>query len=253
MKVDFSTVQTNQIFKNAHISSSEKQNSAAKQQRVKQDSVSISGKGKAANMIKGLQKQKQALLQRKSEVRAKALEEGKNAQEVNTLIETYDIQIKDIDAQIVKIQAEEAEKTAKPKEYNKNTPKTKEQAEKQKLDSLTELSVNAEQADTMYSVKNSVDREARTLSSEIEMDKSYNIGQDFIEKKEEKLSQLEQKSQQLMEDVNEKLIEVQQITEDNIKAEANAVEEEPKTTAEKIQQQIEDTEQKQKAEQTEKE
>lgn len=253
MKVDFSAVQTNQIFKNAHISSSEKQNSAAKQQRVKQDSVSISGKGKAANMIKGLQKQKQALLQRKSEVRAKALEEGKNAQEVNTLIETYDIQIKDIDAQIVKIQAEEAEKTAKPKEYNKNTPKTKEQAEKQKLASLTELSVNAEQADTMYSVKNSVDREARTLSSEIEMDKSYNIGQDFIEKKEEKLSQLEQKSQQLMEDVNGKLIEVQQITEDNIKAEANAVEEEPKTTAEKIQQQIEDTEQKQKAEQTEKE
>lgn len=253
MRVDFSAVQTNQIFKNAHISSSEKQNSAAKQKQIKQDSVSISRKGKAANMIKGLQKQKQALLQRKSEVRAKALEEGKNAQEVNTLIETYDIQIKDIDAQIAKIQAEEAEKAAKPKEYNKNTPKTKEQAEKQKLASLTELSVNAEQADTMYSVKNSVDREARTLSSEIEMDKSYNIGQDFIEKKEEKLSQLEQKSQQLMEDVSEKLAEAQKITEDNIKAEVNAVEEEPKTTAEKIQQQTEDTEHKQKAEQTEKE
>ena len=205
--------------------------------------MSISGKGKADNMIKGLQKQKQALMQRKSEVRAKALEEGKSAQEVNTLIETYDMQIKNIDAQIAKIQTEEAEKTTKPKEYDKNTPKTKEQAEKQKLASLTELSVNAEQADTMYSVKNSVDREARTLSSEIAMNKSYNIGQDFIDKKEENLSQLEQKSQQLMEDVSEKLIEVQKIAEDNVKAEVNAVEEDQNTTTEKIQQQTENTEQ----------
>ena len=108
---------------------------------------------------------------------------------------------------------------------------------------MTELSVNAEQADTMYSVKNSVDREARTLSSEIAMDKSYNIGQDFIDKKEENLSQLEQKSQQLMEDVSEKLIEVQKIAEDNVKAEVNAVEEDQNTTTEKIQQQTENTEQ----------
>ena len=248
MRVDFSAAQTSQFFKNAHISSNEKQNGAAKQKQIKQDKVSISGKGKADNMIKGLQKQKQALMQRKSEVRAKALEEGKSAQEVNTLIETYDMQIKNIDAQIAKIQTEEAEKTAKPKEYNKNTPKTKEQAEKQKLASLTELSVNAEQADTLYSVKNSVDKEARTLSSEIAMDKSYNIGQDFIDKKEERLSQLEQKSQQLMEDVGEKLVEVQQIANDNIKAEANVVEEEKETTTEEIQQQSEEAEQTQQTE-----
>ena len=74
MRVDFSAVQTNQIFKNAHISSNEKQSGVAKQKPIKQDSVSISKKGKTANVIKGLQKQKQALMQRKSEVRAKALE-----------------------------------------------------------------------------------------------------------------------------------------------------------------------------------
>ncbi len=248
MKVDFSAVQTSQIFKSAHISNAEKQNGTTKQKQIKQDRVSISGKGKADNMIKGLQKQKQALMQRKSEVRAKALEEGKSVQEVNTLIESYDMQIKNIDTQIAKIQTEQAEKTTKPKEYNKNTLKTKEQVEKQKLASLTELSVNAEQADTMYSVKNSVDREARTLSSEIAMDKSYNIGQDFIDKKEENLSQLEQKSQQLMEDVSEKLVEVQQIANDNIKAEANVVEEEKETTTEKIQQQSEEAEQTQQTE-----
>ncbi len=248
MKVDFSAVQTSQIFKSAHISNAEKQNGTTKQKQIKQDRVSISGKGKADNMIKGLQKQKQALMQRKSEVRAKALEEGKSVQEVNTLIESYDMQIKNIDTQIAKIQTEQAEKTTKPKEYNKNTLKTKEQVEKQKLASLTELSVNAEQADTMYSVKNSVDREARTLSSEIAMDKSYNIGQDFIDKKEERLSQLEQKSQQLMEDVGEKLVEVQQIANDNIKAEANVVEEEKETTTEKIQQQSEEAEQTQQTE-----
>jgi hypothetical protein len=248
MKVDFSAVQTSQIFKSAHISNAEKQNGTTKQKQIKQDRVSISGKGKADNMIKGLQKQKQALMQRKSEVRAKALEEGKSVQEVNTLIESYDMQIKNIDTQIAKIQTEQAEKTTKPKEYNKNTLKTKEQVEKQKLASLTELSVNAEQADTMYSVKNSVDREARTLSSEIAMDKSYNIGQDFIDKKEENLSQLEQKSQQLMEDVGEKLVEVQQIANDNIKAEANVVEEEKETTTEKIQQQSEEAEQTQQTE-----
>lgn len=248
MKVDFSAVQTSQIFKSAHISNAEKQNGTTKQKQIKQDRVSISGKGKADNMIKGLQKQKQALMQRKSEVRAKALEEGKSVQEVNTLIESYDMQIKNIDTQIAKIQTEQAEKTTKPKEYNKNTLKTKEQVEKQKLASLTELSVNAEQADTMYSVKNSVDREARTLSSEIAMDKSYNIGQDFIDKKEENLSQLEQKSQQLMENVSEKLVEVQQIANDNIKAEANVVEEEKETTTEKIQQQSEEAEQTQQTE-----
>ena len=248
MKVDFSAVQTSQIFKSAHISNAEKQNGTTKQKQIKQDRVSISGKGKADNMIKGLQKQKQALMQRKSEVRAKALEEGKSVQEVNTLIESYDMQIKNIDTQIAKIQTEQAEKTTKPKEYNKNTLKTKEQVEKQKLASLTELSVNAEQADTMYSVKNSVDREARTLSSEIAMDKSYNIGQDFIDKKEENLSQLEQKSQQLMEDVSEKLVEVQQIANDNIKAEANVVEEEKEKTTEKIQKQTEEAEQTQQTE-----
>lgn len=51
-----------------------------------------------------------------------------------------------------------------------------------------------------------------------------------------------------MEDVGEKLVEVQQIANDNIKAEANVVEEEKETTTEKIQQQSEEAEQTQQTE-----
>lgn len=215
MKVDFSAVQTSQIFKSAHISNAEKQNGTTKQKQIKQDRVSISGKGKADNMIKGLQKQKQALMQRKSEVRAKALEEGKSVQEVNTLIESYDMQIKNIDAQIAKIQSEETKKAMEPKEYNKNTPKSQQNAEKQKINDLTALSVSAEQADTMYSVKRSIDAEKNVLESEIELDKQHDAGESIIEKKENKVAELEQRSGDLMGDIGETLGETQKQYDSN--------------------------------------
>lgn len=62
-------------------------------QKVNHDRVSLTSQGKSANTIKNLQKQKQA---------------------------------------IARIQSEEAKKATNPSEYNKNIPKSKQSAEKQK-------------------------------------------------------------------------------------------------------------------------
>lgn len=101
MNVNFSPVQNNSIFQNAHITSQNtvKQKGISKQpQQAKHDKVSLSPQGKSSNTIKNLQKQKQALIQHKSEIRMKAMEDGSSAQDINALLESYDMQIKNIDA-----------------------------------------------------------------------------------------------------------------------------------------------------------
>lgn len=193
-----------------------KQKGTSKQsQQANHDKISLSPQGKSSNAIKNLQKQKQALMQRKSEIRTKAMENGSSAQDINALLESYDMQIKNIDAQIAKIQSEETKKAMKSKEYNKNTPKLQQNAEKQKINDLTALSVSAEQADTMYSVKRSIDAEKNVLESEIELDKQHDAGESIIEKKENKVAELEQRSGDLMGDIGETLGETQKQYDSN--------------------------------------
>ncbi len=219
MNVNFSAIQNNNsIFQNAHITNQNavKQKGTSKQsQQANHDKVSLSPQGKSSNTIKNLQKQKQALMQRKSEIRTKAMEDGSSAQDINALLESYDMQIKNIDAQIAKIQSEETKKAMEPKEYNKNTPKSQQNAEKQKINDLTALSVSAEQADTMYSVKRSIDAEKNVLESEIELDKQHDAGESIIEKKENKVAELEHRSGDLMGDIGETLGETQKQYDSN--------------------------------------
>lgn len=210
MRVNLSAVQLNSIFKNAHITGQNNVKQKGIAQQPKQDKVSISINGKNSNKIEGLQKQKQAIMQRKSEIRAKAMEEGKSAQEINSLLECYDMEIKNIDAQIARVQAEETEEATTPKQYHKNALKTKQEAEKQKMADLTKLSVNAEQVDTIYSVKKNIDGDAKVLESEIQLDKSRNAGSDLIENKEDKLIKLQTQSEKLMRDIGKKLEETQE-------------------------------------------
>ena len=210
-----------------------KQKGTSKQsQQANHDKISLSPQGKSSNAIKNLQKQKQALMQRKSEIRTKAMENGSSAQDINALLESYDMQIKNIDAQIAKIQSEETKKAMKPKEYNKNTPKLQQNAEKQKINDLTALSVSAEQADTMYSVKRSIDAEKNVLESEIELDKQHDAGKSIIEKKGNKVAELEKRSGDLMGNIGETLGETQKQYDSN-KVEEQKIENE--TLLEKMQ------------------
>ena len=201
-------------------------------QQANHDKISLSPQGKSSNAIKNLQKQKQALMQRKSEIRTKAMENGSSAQDINALLESYDMQIKNIDAQIAKIQSEETKKAMKSKEYNKNTPKLQQNAEKQKINDLTVLSVSAEQADTMYSVKRSIDAEKNVLESEIELDKQHDAGESIIEKKGNKVAELEKRSGDLMGNIGETLGETQKQYDSN-KVEEQKIENE--TLLEKMQ------------------
>ena len=205
-----------------------KQKGTSKQsQQANHDKISLSPQGKSSNAIKNLQKQKQALMQRKSEIRTKAMENGSSAQDINALLESYDMQIKNIDAQIAKIQSEETKKAMKSKEYNKNTPKLQQNAEKQKINDLTVLSVSAEQADTMYSVKRSIDAEKNVLESEIELDKQHDAGESIIE-----VAELEKRSGDLMGNIGETLGETQKQYDSN-KVEEQKIENE--TLLEKMQ------------------
>ena len=210
-----------------------KQKGTSKQsQQANHDKISLSPQGKSSNAIKNLQKQKQALMQRKSEIRTKAMENGSSAQDINALLESYDMQIKNIDAQIATIQSEETKKAMKSKEYNKNTPKLQQNAEKQKINDLTVLSVSAEQADTMYSVKRSIDAEKNVLESEIELDKQHDAGESIIEKKGNKVAELEKRSGDLMGNIGETLGETQKQYDSN-KVEEQKIENE--TLLEKMQ------------------
>lgn len=225
MRTNFFMGQPNVIFKNAQIVNDNLikqrgvENTAKQSQQSRKDRVFLSVQGKSSsNMIENLQKQKQALMDKKSEVRAKALQDGKSAQQIDALIETYDMQIKNIDMQIARIQTEQTEKIAEQTEQNpKHTePKTEEELQKQQLSSLTKLATHAQQADTMYAVKKEIDGQANVLKSEIELDKAHGVGKETIERKQGELAKMELRSDNIMNTIGEKIEKTNQIAQKNI-------------------------------------
>lgn len=185
------------------------------------DTVTISLFRQTGNsQIKNLMSQKQSLLDRKNEIISAACEDGKSRESIQSLLDSYEEQIKTLDQQIAQEMSRQNEKQMEKMQANKrnSTPKTKQEIENERLSNLINLSSGLSQARTVQSVQTRVDGEANVLESEIELDKSRagdsEGAKELIAKKEAKLADLRQQSNELTAKVMEKATEVTTKTEE---------------------------------------
>lgn len=176
----------------------------------KKDSIQISGQArqlfsgmKAGNsIIDSLMKQREQLMEMKSNVRERAMEAGKDMSSIEDELKTFDQQIAELEAQMAEIQQKEREKALgkKANEGQQMTPKAEEEA-------LLTQAVSLDQAEMMGRVSSSLEREKRTLESQIKQDIRRGVN---TERKESKVSAMEERLQQTSEQLNEKLQSMQE-------------------------------------------
>lgn len=135
--------------------------------------VSISSEGNLWNMVQNLTKQKEEIIERKSELVNTTFENGGDMDSIKAQLDLYTEQIKNIDKQISDLYAQQAKDVIKQNDEkitNKsNKNKTEEQIETENLISLTNLSDSIKQAEKISSAKNRIDGEVRVKESEVNM------------------------------------------------------------------------------------
>lgn len=196
-------------------------NRSGDDKRLNRDSVSISPQGRAASLIENLTKQKMAITERKNQFLAGALEEGQSMEAIQSQLDLYDEQIKNIDKQIAEITTKQMQEDAEKKQPKvKDTkPKTKEDIQNEKLSNITKLSTSLDKIDTIDSVKSKIDGDIGVLESEIKLDKMRANGMpgamELIEKKEDLLADMKAQSLDLVSDIGEELSEASKVIDEN--------------------------------------
>jgi Mg2+ and Co2+ transporter CorA len=164
------------------------------------DTVTISFLGQNSNSrIRNLMEQKQFLLERKNQWVNSALENGQDIKSIHDMLESYEEQLNELEQQISQEMARQNSGQPEKAQSSKknNEPKTKQEIEQERISNLTDLSSGMSQIRTVQSSQTQVEGEARVLESEIKMDKGRMGDTEIIAKKEEKLSQLQQKAAEL--------------------------------------------------------
>ncbi len=210
MKLNFNPITQNQIFNSYRINQSAAakngKNGTAQVQEERKDLVFLSPQGKQSSLVESLMNQKMSILEQKDSLISSAKEDGRSMESIKSQLEAYEKQLKDVDQQISQAMAKEMEKQTE-KGKPKATPKTKQEIENERLANVVNMSQGLKEAKTVESVKTRVDGEARVLKSEIELDRIYGndleSSKEMIAKKEMKLSELEQKSAELVSDIGE--------------------------------------------------
>lgn len=179
------------------------------------DSVTISPLGKTKGIIESLMKQKQRINESKSELIGRTLEKGDNIESIKSQLESFEEQIETIDEQIAQTLAEEIKEEneeQKKMAYKNKKPKTDEEVQAERLNSIVDLSSSLNQAQVVSSVKTNMDGEARVLEIEIKLDESRGGASDL---KKERLADLEKQSANLSTDINEIFNNVSEEIKDN--------------------------------------
>lgn len=186
-------------------------NGTKKKDGEQKDMVTLSPAGKKQSMLEQLMKQKDFLQEKKQSLLDSADKCGSSS--MNEQLKELDKQVEALDNQISKIQTEqtdESDSKDKPgKIYEK--PKTKEEAQTEQLNQITQLSNSGDQTKIISSVKEHIEGRTRVLKSEIKS------GYGAIKKKMEEVSNLETKSQELSSRLADSLDE----TMDSIKKSAD--------------------------------
>lgn len=232
MKLNFNPVTQNQIFNPYQIN----QSAAAKTGKAKaaasvegrRDLALISTQGKQGSRIDTLMKQKMSIMEQKDSLISSTKKDGKSMDSIKSQLEAYEKQLKDIDQQISEAMTKEMEKQAE-KSKKDDKPKTKQEIENERLANVMDLSQGLKKAETVESVKTRVDGEARVLESEIELDKMRDAPKEAIEEKENKLSELEKKSADLLSDIGEIVADTAEKAEEQREVAASREKEETET------------------------
>ncbi len=181
---------------------------------VQRDRVMISPQGRKNRMMDMLMRQKADILERKESLINSVKKEGSSMEAVKSQLESLDEQLDGIERQLAEAMAKEMEKqTDKMKDNGASRPKTKEEAQNQRLADITKLSGSLKQAETVDSVKARMDGDARVLKSEIELDRMHQEGmQDVsnkaIARKEAELAKMHESSVKLAASLGEMLGEM---------------------------------------------
>lgn len=226
------------------------QNSTGNHLPGNRDTVTISLFGQTgSSQIKNLMSQKKSLLERKNELVSAACEDGRSRESIQSLLDSYEEQIKTLDQQISQEMSRQSERQIEKRKLNErdNTPKTKQEIENERLSNLINLSSGISQARTVRSVQTRIDGEANVLETEIELDKGRSRAGDsegakeLIAEKEAKLADLRQQSNELTAKDMGKAAEVIEKTTEVTK-ETTEVSEKPTGSIEKTDESSEHTE-----------
>ncbi len=171
-----------------------------KKQAEEKITAVISPMGKRQNMIQQLMKQKQDLTDRMNSLSDSSLESGVD---IRSQMEEYNKQLKALDEQILKLQSEqEDEEKSSEKSGIYEKPKTKEEAEKQRLNDIVNLTSGSDKAEVISSVKGKVDGRMSVLKAEVK------TGMGNMEGKMKETAELEARSAELASQAGKQLQDV---------------------------------------------
>ncbi|WP_337982542.1 hypothetical protein [Lysinibacillus sp. C5.1] len=155
------------------------------------------GQQAKTSLIESLMKQRESVQQMKSDLSERTLENGGDLSSIKEQLKDFEKQIAEIDAQIAEQQMEEQKKAT-----NQNDQEIKKEQPANSLEDILGKSVSLEQMETLELSRNSLGREQNRLASEVALDASRGT---FIDKKYEKLSDLEDRIQTVQEKVADHL------------------------------------------------
>jgi len=155
------------------------------------------GQQAKTSLIESLMKQRESIQQMKSDLSERTLENGGELSSIKEQLKDFEKQIAEIDAQIAEQQMEEQKKAT-----NQKDQEIKKEQPANSMEDILGKSVSLEQMETLELSKNSLGREQNRLESEVALDARRGI---FIDKKYEKLSDLEDRIQTVQEKVADQL------------------------------------------------
>lgn len=155
------------------------------------------GQQAKTSLIESLMKQRESVQQMKSDLSERTLENGGDLSSIKEQLKDFEKQIAEIDAQIAEQQMEEQKKAT-----NQKDQEIKKEQPANSMEDILGKSVSLEQMETLELSRNSLGREQNRLASEVALDASRGT---FIDKKYEKLSDLEDRIQTVQEKVADHL------------------------------------------------
>lgn len=184
-----------------------------KEEQEGKDTVFISPLGKINNLIEVLMKQKQNINEMKNELIGRTLEKGEDIDSIKSQLECFEEQIKNIEEQIAQTMVEQSKLQAESqKEMIYKKPKTEEEIETERLNSIVNLSSNLSQLQVISSMKTKAEGESKVLETEIKLDESRGGVSTY---KRENLADLQKQLTNLAAQINEELIEIDKEIKDN--------------------------------------
>lgn len=171
------------------------------------DTLVLSKQGKEQSFLQSLMKQKVSLTKQRESFLTQAREKGLSSEAISEKLKEFEEQLKSVDEQLIKLMSQKAEEEKEKQNQNLNSskPMTEEELENSRMGDLISITNGISNVKTTYSIKKKIDAEARTLKSEIELDKSRGASEDFLSYKKDMVSKMEERSAEILSRISKDL------------------------------------------------